>query len=114
MAETWKETRLWDALKKRTHEHDEDAVRLAVVNSMPIIEEILRSGGTTPRSFTLHDDRHSFRVAERIVELLPDGGLEKLSKYELGLLLMAAYLHDIGKSPAFRTLQKYEEFLCGI
>jgi hypothetical protein len=111
MSETWLETRLWKELEGR--EHATGAVRVALTTSMPKIEEILRSGATAPRDFTLHDDRHSFRVAERMVDLLPDNGLSKLSNYELGLLLLAAYLHDIGMSPKFETMREYEKLIFG-
>lgn len=57
---------------------------------MPSIETILRHGGTAPTDFTLHDDSHSYRVAKRMVQIIPKGVLAKLTSYELVLLLLAA------------------------
>ena len=58
---------------------------------------MLAAGGTSPNDFTLHDAEHSLRVAERIAGLKPEE--VQLSDYELGLLLLAAYCHDIGMTP---------------
>ena len=66
---------------------------------MPTISTVLRHAGTAPPDFTLHDDEHSLRVAERMVDLIPDDSFQALTGYELALMLLAAYLHDIGLSP---------------
>lgn len=65
---------------------------------MPDIERVLNAG-TSPLDFTLHDAEHSFRVAEWMARIVPDDVLPKLSVYELALLLLSAYLHDIGMAP---------------
>ena len=78
---------------------------------MDSIEAILDNGGTTPKDFTLHDSNHSFRVAQRIWEIVPEKTKYKLSIYELGLCLLAAYLHDIGMSPDFDKVARHHMFL---
>ncbi|MBS1663643.1 MAG: ATP-binding protein [Bacteroidetes bacterium] len=78
---------------------------------MDRIETILDLGATTPKDFTLHNSEHSFRVAEKMWELIPDETKEVLSDYELGLLLLSAYLHDIGMSPEFDRVQRHHGFL---
>ncbi|HZF09660.1 MAG TPA: hypothetical protein VFE33_12790 [Thermoanaerobaculia bacterium] len=66
---------------------------------LPGIETVLSKGGTAPLDFTLHDEDHAFRVAQRMVQVIPEGVLPKLSIPELALLLLSAYLHDIGMTP---------------
>jgi hypothetical protein len=78
---------------------------------MPGIQDVLAAGGTAPLDFTLHDAGHAYRVAERMVELLPDGLLQHLSPYELALLLLAAYIHDIGMTPEHSQIVIHERFL---
>lgn len=80
---------------------------------MPKIQAVLSAGGTAPLDFTLHDAGHSFRVAKRMGELLssPDDTLGKLSVYELALLLLAAYLHDIGMVPERSKVVLHRRYL---
>jgi translation initiation factor 2B subunit (eIF-2B alpha/beta/delta family) len=49
--------------------------------------------------YTLHDDRHSEKVEEKLYELLSDRDFKKLSYEERFLLLASAWLHDIGMIP---------------
>jgi len=78
---------------------------------MPQIEKILAVGGTAPLDFTLHDAGHSFRVAERMSQIIPSDVLPELSVYELALLLLSAYLHDIGMTPERRAVEAVYQFL---
>jgi hypothetical protein len=108
----WKETALYEALKLRRGGYAEAMTGLLIrPEAMDAIETILISGGTTPRNFTLHDAAHSFRVAQRSWELIPAATKQILSEYELGLLLLAAHLHDIGMSPEYEKVRLHEEFL---
>jgi hypothetical protein len=66
---------------------------------MPLIETILSSAGTAPTAFTLHDRGHSYRVAQWMPQIISPESLETLSSFELTLLILAAYLHDIGMTP---------------
>lgn len=61
--------------------------------------------------FTLHDAEHSFRVAQRMTELIPPDVLPKLQAYELSLLLLSAYLHDIGMTPERKKVSGHYEYL---
>jgi HD-GYP domain-containing protein (c-di-GMP phosphodiesterase class II) len=78
---------------------------------MDKIESILDLGSTTPKDFTLHNGDHSFRVTEKMWDLIPEKTKENLSSYELGLLLLSAYLHDIGMSPEFDKVKKHKDYL---
>jgi hypothetical protein len=95
---SWEETDLWARLESR-----DDAVAAAARDTlsrcMPNIVTVLRSADTGSADFTLHDDQHAFRVAQRMVAICPPPTLDALCGYELGLLLLSAYLHDIGMTP---------------
>jgi hypothetical protein len=78
---------------------------------MPRIECIEDKGGTSPKDFTLHDSGHGFRVADWMVRIIPDDVLPKLSKAELMLLLLSAYLHDIGMSPEWGKVDSHLRYL---
>jgi hypothetical protein len=80
---------------------------------LELAEEVLRAAGTAPLDFTLHDNHHSFRVAERMWIVLPPTMPPDLSTEELALLLLSAYLHDIGMSPDRETLIKYRDLAIG-
>jgi hypothetical protein len=108
METTWESTRLWVHLNERqSGGHVVSALR----NCMPKIERMLKSGGTSPPDFTLHDAEHSFRVAERMADLLGGTGLSALSDLEAALLLLAAYLHDIGMTPGADLANRHWKFI---
>src|SRR4051794_32398040 len=87
----WTATRLW-----RTLEADAaPAVQQTLRNALPEMETVLRSGGTAPLDFTLHDDGHAFRVAERMVALAPEpanlSDLERGTCYSLPTLTISEW-----------------------
>lgn len=96
-ARTWQETRLWSELESR--EDALPALKHAIEGVLePDVEDILDSGDTMPGNFTLHDSQHSRRVAEWMASLAGET-LSELSPYDLAMLLLSAYLHDIGMTP---------------
>jgi len=103
----WTETKLWGAILARGNE----TIRRTLEHCLPDIETVLRSSGTSPIDFTLHDDNHSFRVAERIFSLA-EKQTASLSDVELAQLLLSAYLHDIGMSPKRESVQAHYRYLC--
>lgn len=96
--QNWDETKLWRQLEKST-QPETDEVCTTIKQLLPDIQKLLLFAGTSPKDFTLHDSQHAFRVAERIAVLTPQDTFSKLSPYEIALLLLSAYLHDIGMSP---------------
>ncbi|MBS1662289.1 MAG: ATP-binding protein [Bacteroidetes bacterium] len=64
--------------------------------------------------FTLHDPNHSAKVAENMGKIIPDAVLSKLNAIELTLLLLSAYLHDIGMTSSHdekeEIIQDSEDF----
>lgn len=105
----WTDTQIWKELDKKQGEKEE-AVRTFLKGFLPNIETILTSGGTSSTDFTLHDAGHAFRVAKRMGDIVGDI-LNKLSVYELALLLLSAYLHDIGMTPEQRKVSNHYKYL---
>ncbi|MEX0887105.1 MAG: hypothetical protein WD009_11770 [Phycisphaeraceae bacterium] len=78
---------------------------------LPQIETVLRAGGTSPTDFTLHDAEHAERVAGRMAEIIGPDLLPQLSSLDLTHLLLSAYLHDIGMTPAQAKVQNHHRYL---
>ena len=110
LAETWEQTLLWEELCARRNE-ESDSVCTFLKGWLPEIERVLKSGGTAPLDFTLHDEEHAFRVSQRMVDIIPEDVLPNLSDYEIALLLLSAYLHDIGMTPERRKVQLHHQLL---
>lgn len=108
----WKNTSLYKELENRNGKYA-DAIKIFLQTPavMDSIEKILDNTNDVTKNFTLHDSNHSYRVAERMWTLIPVTTQEKLSAYELGLLLLSAYLHDIGMSPDFNKVERHRSFL---
>ncbi len=106
----WRGTALWKLLGEDASPLARD-VRHTLERCMPDIQTILSKGGTAATDFTLHDDGHAFRVAERMHEIIAPETLQGLSIYELAFLLLSAYLHDIGMTPQLRKVTSHFNFL---
>jgi hypothetical protein len=108
-AATWQATKLWDELKERG---DEPAPRLRRIleRVIPEVETVLDQGDTMPANFTLHDSGHSWRVARWMGRLAGDL-LPRLSSHDLGMLLLSAYLHDIGMTPPLGRVRAHHAHL---
>ncbi len=105
----WQKTTIWQYLEDLGDAAEK--TRHYVTSWLTQVEKLLAKGGTAPLDFTLHDDEHSFRVAQRISQLLPDETAKHLSDIEWALLLKAAYLHDIGMNPRREVLKQVRDFL---
>jgi hypothetical protein len=106
---TWEATGLWQELDQRVGAAED--FRPVLRQIFPEVQTLLAAGGTAPLDFTLHDADHAFRVAQRMIDLLPEGVLGRLSPQELALLLLAAYLHDIGMTPARSKVTLHYQYL---
>jgi hypothetical protein len=108
MTEQWKDTTLWRHIEYAGAKGD--AARLICQEWLPDIIPIL--GDTTRlKDFTLHDAAHSYRVAERMADIIPKG--VELGVEEYTLLLLSAYLHDIGMIPEQKLIDAVRGFLQG-
>lgn len=113
---TWNDTDLWKQLqqrgKRRSPQHEAaNEIATQVQQWMPIITTVLAKGATSPQDFTLHDEDHAYRVAQRMWELVPKTQRNHLSDYEVALLLLGAYLHDIGMCPSRRQVSNVHYYL---
>ncbi len=110
----WQQTYLWQTLEKRVSKsgsiHASDLLH-TLRAWMPQLDAVLRHAGTSPPDFTLHNDQHAFRVAERMAKLLTPSVQRNISDYELALLLLAAYGHDIGMSPERQQVARHHRHL---
>ena len=106
----WRQTKIWLSLEERNGPAA-DSVKTFLKDVMPDIERVLNQGGTSALDFTLHDSEHSFRVSERMAELVPNDVFPSLGDYELALLLLSAYLHDIGMTPERGIVLSHYRFL---
>lgn len=104
----WSHTKLWQLIDKHT---ERESQYLNLKYSMPIIQAVLAQGGTAATDFTLHDAGHAFRVAERMATIIPSDVLPKLPGNELALLLLSAYLHDIGMTPDKRKVTSHHQYI---
>lgn len=102
----WKDTQIWKALGASESPERGD-VEAFLVTWMKQIQQILAAGGTSPTDFTLHDAEHSFRVAEWMAKIVTEDVLGRLGIYDLALLLLSAYLHDIGMTPEQSRVQRH-------
>lgn len=114
MTAAWEQLQLWKEICKKSRKPAQEPFRQAVetfVRSwMPAIIDILDHGGEI-KDFTLHDSGHALRVAKRMVELIPTATYKKLTVYERALLLLSAYLHDIGMTPKGGTVTRHFNYL---
>jgi HD-GYP domain-containing protein (c-di-GMP phosphodiesterase class II) len=107
--ELWKRTRLWTLLAAQQAPEDE-RTQATVAAILRQAETVLGEGETTPTDYTLHDPEHSGRVAELIAKIA-DVALEQLSVFELALLLLSSYLHDIGMTPPVGKVKAHFTYL---
>ena len=112
----WQTTWLWKTIEKRATAQGNNhasAFLPTLTQWMEKLHAIVSSGGTVPLDFTLHDAGHALRVAQRMEQLLTDSARKNLSDYELALLVLAAYGHDVGMTPERKKVQDHHRFLFG-
>ncbi|CAA7616742.1 hypothetical protein MTBLM5_20209 [Magnetospirillum sp. LM-5] len=101
---SWKDLDLWQWLKADADEDLRDLTRKCLVLASKQADD------TKLDDFTLHDSGHAARVAARMWDLMGPEARNGLYPEERALLLLSAYLHDIGMSPnhgVVRDLHKH-------
>lgn len=63
--------------------------------------------------YTLHDGVHLFNVLRHMAQLIPEETLSRLSSPELAVLILAAFLHDIGMCPPESDVRIWKSILVG-
>lgn len=89
---------IYQILKERCKEKDSEVI--ALVDSVALysysrVKTIIKHMG----EFTLHDGEHLFRVLSIMELLLSSNVIKNLSTPELQLLILSAFMHDIGMAP---------------
>lgn len=105
----WSSAGLWTLLQA-TKDAGAASARRYLETWLPQAQVVLAHADSGDR--TLHDSGHSFRVAQLMLELVPSDLRSLLSSYEVGHLLLAAYLHDIGMAPTGPYKRGLLELLC--
>jgi molecular chaperone HtpG len=59
--------------------------------------------------YTLHDETHFYRVLILMDRIIPESTLKKLSVPELMLLILSAFLHDIGMAPEEKLVRAWKQ-----
>ena len=109
VVQNWRTTQLWKLLLQEGRSTDN--TRSYIASWLDDVEILLAKSNTAPMDFTLHDHDHSYRVAERMASLLSANTMELLSDFEIGMLLMSAYLHDVGMNPNRSAVRSIRDFL---
>lgn len=106
MVDVWKEeylprlqtSRMYKELELKCQNKDPEVITLVnevVSFAVQRTKTIIRHMG----EFTLHDGDHLFRVLNLMEILMTDQNIMELSIPELMLLILSAFVHDIGMSP---------------
>lgn len=84
---------LLDKEERENKDHQLSSKILAIIE---VVTPLLQRIPENMPEFTLHDSSHSAKIVEIMGKILPDEVLNNLNTIELSLLILSAYLHDIG------------------
>jgi molecular chaperone HtpG len=97
MASTLQSLGLFQLLKKKEEKEDIGTVlSTTVVNVSKQVEPILGRIPVLFKEYTLHDISHSDNVIKNMGNFIPKEVKDNLNALEVYLLLLSAYLHDVG------------------
>jgi len=100
--------------KKEEEEGDEATLSKTVINVAKQVEPILGRIPVIFEEYTLHDISHSENVIKNMWKFIPAEVKETLNAMEMYLLILSAYLHDVGMAVSKDEedeILKSEEFL---
>lgn len=104
---SWQQCVLYQEIVSRA----DNTKEITLLNlAMPLVADVLKSAAPASLQFTLHDDDHSYRVAEMSAKLIGEKVTE-LSTYEIVILLLSCYCHDIGMSPKRKKVAAHYNWL---
>ncbi len=95
---------IWDRLESYAADADyssQDEAENLLVGVREVVKQassILDDGARHTPQFTLHDAEHSERVLDNMAQIIPRETLDILEPLECAILILSAYLHDIGMS----------------
>jgi len=110
-----KSTELFKLLEKKEKEEGYEATLSTIaINVAKQVEPILGRISVIFEEYTLHDISHSENVLNNMWNFIPDKAEENLNAMEIYLLILSAYLHDVGMAVSKDEedeILKSEEFL---
>ncbi len=95
----WQDTSLWNQLNRRNDSESVKLKKFSLESGLFDNAEKILDEQVAIVDLTLHNSQHAFRVAENMISVIPARHLETLNSYEILLLLLSAYIHDIGMVP---------------
>jgi molecular chaperone HtpG len=85
-----------------------------VIKTVEYVSPLLHKIPEHMPEFTLHDPSHSAKVVEIMAKIIPTKVIAQLNSIEVALLILSAYLHDIGmtceRSEKENIIDKDEDF----
>ncbi len=92
-----KETLLYTTLEKREKQEKKGSLlSTKVYDIVGHVSPLLARIPENMPEYTLHDASHSMKVVKIMGEMIPAPTLKNLNSLELTLLILSAFLHDIG------------------
>ncbi|QDZ60776.1 hypothetical protein EVD19_09100 [Elizabethkingia meningoseptica] len=88
-----KQTKIYSTLKNN---EDSDKILPTVDKIVDFISPLLHKIPENMPEFTLHDPNHSNKIIEIMGKIIPEAVIQNFNSIELSLLILSAYLHDIG------------------
>lgn len=87
------------------------ACEILHTNVAQVVERVLmplmdRATARELETFTMHDRKHGLKVAHLMWHILPAQRQQKLTPSEIGMLVLAAFLHDVGMALSPEERQK--------
>lgn len=118
---TWERlgrTKIYQTLSEKEEKSHHNQEVISLINSVStIVKEtdiLLTHIQDTFPEYTLHDSTHSVKIVELMDKIIPDKTLKSLNALELSILILSAYLHDIGMVKSreeTRSILKSREFI---
>lgn len=88
------QTRLFKVLLNK--EEDDHQLTAKITEIVKVVAPLLQRVPENMPEYTLHDANHSSKIVELMGKIIPNDVLQNLNVIELSLLILSAYLHDIG------------------
>jgi molecular chaperone HtpG len=83
-------------LDKEKKEGFENKLSSKIETIIEVVSDLLERIPENMPEFTLHDSNHSAKIVEIVAKFLPKSTLDYLNSIELSLIILSAYVHDIG------------------
>lgn len=92
-----KNSKIYNKLVEKEKKENEDyQLSTKIIIIVEEVSPLLQRIPENMPEFTLHDSSHSAKIVEIMGKIIPDNVLNNFNTIELSLLILSAYLHDIG------------------